>query len=193
MSYDLVDLLKNQTPGVGSGGGIVTTIYAFLKRDVKTWPARGADLVTIATAFVLNTGKYVHQIYATHQTIEPKETKLPGENKDCGGVEISLPFFHPGISEAIQSFKAKYMNEDFILAFVDANLTKTLIIGEQGNPAWIEGWDTGFGKTVADGKGTTFTFKCQQSLPMAIYTSDITALLDQSSGSTSPSPSPSGI
>jgi len=193
MSYDLVDLQKNQTPGVGSGGGIVTTIYACLKSNIKIWPARGADLVTISTPFVMELGKYWHQIYATHQTIEPKETKLAGENKDCGGVEISLPFFHPGVSEAIQSFKAKFMNEDFILAFVDANLQKTLIIGESGNPAWIEGWETGFGKTVADGKGTTFTFKCQQSLPMAIYTLDITELLDQGSGSTSPSGSPSGI
>lgn len=193
MSYDLVDLLKNQTPGVGSGGGIVTTIFAALKRDVKTWPARGADLVTIATPFIMELSKFWHQIYATHQTIEPKETKLPGENKDCGGVEISLPFFHPGISAAIQEFKAKFMNEDFVLAFHDANLNKTLVIGESGNPAWLEGWETGFGKTVADGKGTTFTFKCQQSLPMAIYTPDIFELLDQGSGSTSSSSSPSGI
>jgi len=188
MSYDLVDLLKSEIPGAGAGGGIITTIYAALKSDIKVWAVRGEDLVTMSTPFQMNLGKYFHCIYATHQTIEPKETKLAGENKDCGGVEISLQFYHPDISPGIQSFKAKFMSGDFVLAFYDANLNRTYIIGEPGNPAFIENWETGFGKTVADGKGTTFTFKCQQGLPMAIYTGDITELLEpEASGSTSPS------
>jgi hypothetical protein len=188
MSYDLVDLLKSQVPGVGAGGGLLTHILAARKSDIKTWPARGADLVTMSTPFIMELGKFWHLIYATHQTIEPKETKLPGENKDCGGVEISTTFFHPGHSPEIQSFKAMFMSEDFVFALIDSNLQLTVIIGEPGNPAWIDGWDSGFGKTVADGKGTTFTLKCQQSLPMAIYTGDITELLEsQASGSTSPS------
>lgn len=188
MSYDLVDLLKSQIPGAGAGGGLLTAIFAAKKSDIKTWPARGVDLVTMSTPFVMELGKFWHQVYATHQTIEPKETKLPGENKDCGGVEITIPFYHPGHSPEIQSFKAMFMNEDLIFAIKDTHLDLTFIIGESGNPASIDGWDSGFGKTVADGKGTTFTLKCQQSLPMAVYTPDIMELLEpEASGSTSPS------
>ena len=175
--YDLMDIDKPAIANPGAGGGINSIIYAVLKDDVETFPARDVDLVTISTDLVLSTGKYIHQIYATHQTIEPKETKLSGENKDCGGVEISLNFFHPGLGAAIQEFKAKHMNSDFYLLIKNCSTGTVYLIGEPCNPAWLDAWEASWGKTVAEGKGTTFTFKSQQSLPMAIYAGALDTLL----------------
>lgn len=189
--YDLVDILKPAIANPGAGGGLKSVVYAILVDDVKVFPSRGADLVTIASPFQLNLGKFAHMIYATNQTIQPKETKLNGDNKDSGGVEISLEFFFPGLAAAIQEFKAKHMNSDFYLLIQNCAASLTYLIGEPCNPVWIDSWESTWGKTVAEGKGTTFTFKSQQSLPMAIYSSNIEDLLDQASGSLSPSPSPS--
>jgi hypothetical protein len=185
--YDLMDILKPNIANPGAGGGIKSIVYAILVANVKVFPARGADLVTISSPFQLNLGKNAHVIYATNQTIQPKETKLNGDNKDSGGVEISLEFFHPGLSAAIQEFKAKHMNSDFYILIQNCTANLTYLIGEPCNPVWLDAWESTWGKTVKDGKGTTFTFKSEQSLPMAIYSSDIEDLLDQSSGSLSPS------
>jgi hypothetical protein len=187
--YDLVDILKPNIPNPGAGGGLKSFIFAAKVSDVEVMPARGTDLVTIANPLVMKTGKYVHLIYATNQTIQPKETKLNGDNKDAGGVEITVDFHYPGVTKEIQEFKAKFMNEEFYFFLMNCAASMTYLIGEPCNPAWIESWETTWGKTVAEGKGTTFTLKSQQSLPMAIYTSDIEDLLDQASGSTSVSPS----
>jgi hypothetical protein len=189
--YDLIDILKPNIANPGAGGGLKSIVYAVLVDDVQSFPVRGADLVTIALPFTLKAGKYAHMIYATNQTIQPKETKLNGDNKDSGGVEISLEFFHPGLSAAIQEFKAKHMNSDFYIFIQNCAASLTYLIGEPCNPVWLDAWESTWGKTVAEGKGTTFTFKSQQSLPMAIYSSNIEDLLDESSGSVSPSPSPS--
>jgi hypothetical protein len=193
--YDLVDILKSNIANPGAGGGIKSIIFAILLGDIKIFPARGADLVTITSPFELNAGKYAHQIYATGQTIQPKETKLNGDNKDSGGVEVSLEFFHPDLNSPIQEFKAKHMNSPFILLFQNYAASKTYLIGEPCNPVYMDAWESTWGKTVAEGKGTTFTFKSQQSLPMAIYSSSIEDLLEEASGSLSPSTSvsPSGI
>jgi hypothetical protein len=172
-----MDIDKPTGDNPGAGGGLGTIVFAILLDNITGFPARGADLVTMTTDFALATGTYIHQIYATHQTIEPKETKLNGENKDCGGVEISLSFFHPGLAVAIQEFKAKHMSSDFILLIKNANTGTVYVIGEPSNPAYMEGWDATWGKGIADGKGTTFTFKSQQSLPMGIYTGAIDTLL----------------
>lgn len=190
--YDLIDLNKPAGANPGAGGGLKSLIVAILLADIKTFPARGADLVTIANPIVLENGKYAHLIYATNQTIEPKETKLSGDNKDSGGVEISISSFFPGLDAPVQEFKAKHMNSDFILLLVNCAANKTYLIGEECNPVWLDAWESTWGKTVAEGKGTTFTFKSQQSLPMAIYSSSYVDLLDdETSGSLSPSPSPS--
>lgn len=192
MSYPLVDLSKPAGANPGAGGGLKSMIIAILLEDIKTMPARGADLVTMANPIVLNLGKYAHLIYATNQTIEPKETKLAGDNKDSGGVEITVSSFFPGIDAPVQEFKAKHMNSDFILLLVNCTANKTYLIGEECNPVWLDAWETTWGKTVAEGKGTTFTFKSQQSLPMAIYSSSYVDLLeDEGSGSLSGSGSPS--
>lgn len=176
--YALFNVDKPTGANPGAGGGLKTVVYAALLSDIATFGARGEDLVTIATNFVMEAGKFIHQIYATDKTIEPKETKLAGENKDCGGVEISLNFFHPGLIAKIQEFKAKHMNEDFILFIRDFTNDVIYVIGEPGNPAWMEGFETTWGKTIAEGKGTSFTFKSQQSLPMAIYTGEFDTLVD---------------
>jgi len=177
MSYELVDVTKPAGDNPGAGGGLKTVVYIAALSDILTFPARDVDLASITTPFVFASTKSLHTLYATDKTIEPKETKLAGENKDCGGVEITLSFFHPGLSPEIQSFKAQQMNGDFILIIRDFVNDTSYVIGEEGNPAWLENWEAAWGKTIAEGKGSTFTFKAQQSLPMAVYIPDPEDLL----------------
>ncbi len=177
MSYDLSDVQKPATANPGAGGGIKSIIYAVLEEDVVTLPARGADLVTIAGDIVLKADKYIHQIYATEKTIEPVEKKLKGSNRDSGGFEISLKFFHPGVEAAIQEFKAKHSNSSFYVIIKNCAASKKYLIGDVCNTVWVDDFETKFGKDLTEDKGTNFTFLCQQPLPMAIYAGKLDELL----------------
>ena len=182
MSYDMMCVLKPDGANPGAGGSLKNVIYAVLLDDITTFPARDADLVTQTTPLVIAAGKYVHELYATDKTIEISEKKLSGDNKDAGGVEISVKFFHPGLEAKIQEFKAKHMNSDLIIFVRNCAADRTYMIGESCNPVSLEDWEAQWGKSVEEGKGTTFTLMSKQSLPMAIYAADITTLL-QTSGS----------
>jgi hypothetical protein len=39
----------------------------------------------------------MHSFYMTQGTIKPSQKKLKGSNQDCGGYEIGLEGFYPGI------------------------------------------------------------------------------------------------
>lgn len=184
--YDLMSINKPTGKNPGAGGGLKSVVYALLVDDIDTWPDRETDLVTILTDVTLKAGKYIHEIYATSQTIEPVEKKLAGENKDSGGVQIDVKFFHPGLDAAIQEFKAKHSTSEFILFIRNCAEDKIYVIGEPCNPAWMEEWEATWGKSVEEGKGSTFTFVSKQSLPMAIYAgTGFDALIYEASGSTS--------
>lgn len=182
MAYDLTDISKPTGTNPGAGGGIKSIIYAVLEDDLvmASFPSRGDDLVTITGDLVLSSGKYIHQIYATEKTIEPIERKLQGENRDSGGVEVSLSFFHPGLQKAIQEFKAKHMNSSFFILLKNCANDTVYLIGEPCNTVWMDEYESKWGKTIDEGKGTTFTFMSQQSLPVAIYEGALDTLLEAS-------------
>ncbi len=60
--------------------------------------------VTIADDIQLLTGKFMHSFYMTQGTIKPSQKKLKGSNQDCGGYEIGLEGFYPGIEKAEQKW-----------------------------------------------------------------------------------------
>lgn len=186
-TYALNDLEKPAGAMPGTGGGIRSIIYAVLEDDlnISVFPSRAADLVTIAADLPLKPGKYIRRIYATEKTIIPEEKKLKGPNRDSGGYEISLAFFHPGVTAAIQEFKAKHSNSNFflIIKVYQNNAFTNYLIGEPYNTVWMDDYSTKFGKDQTEAKGTDFTFLCYQGLPMAIYTGATDALTDNSSSS----------
>jgi hypothetical protein len=169
--YDLTDIDKSSVPNPGAGGGIKSVIYAILEDDVDidSFPSRGDDLVTITADIPLKAGKYIHQIYATEDTIEPLEKLLQGPNRDANSFEITLNFFHPDLAKAIQEFKAKHISSRFFLLFKLCVLDRVYLIGEPCNTAYITLSDATLGKNSKEGRGTNFTFVAQQSLPMAFY------------------------
>lgn len=185
MAYDMFDIDKPAGSWPGAGGGIKSVVYAALEDDlvIASWPSRAADQATISSDIVLKAGKYLHQIYATEDTIEPNEKKLKGPNRDSGGFEVTLKFFHPGVEAAIQEFKAKHANSNFILLIKNCGENKVYLIGEPCNTAWLEDFETKWGKDVDEGKGTDFTFMCKQPKPVAIYSGALDTLLEPDSGS----------
>ena len=48
-------------------------------------------------------------------------------------------------------------------------MKKRYLIGDPGNLVHIEDIDTTWGEEIDKDKGSKFTFKCQQSAPMAFY------------------------
>ena len=187
MSYELTDIEKPALAKPGAGGGIKSILYLVKEDDVvlANFPARAADLVTIAGNIPLKAGKYIHRLYETDKTIEVVEKKLKGPNRDAGGVEISIKGFHPGVEAAIQEFKAKHSDGSFFM-FIKVHVSsgwKTYLIGEPYNTVSLDDYETKFGKDASEGKGTDLTFLCQQTLPMAIYSGQLDELTDQSSGS----------
>lgn len=186
-TYALTDLEKPAGAMPGTGGGIRSIIYAALEDDidVANFPARSADMVTITGNLPFKAGKYLHRIYATEKTIEPIEKKLKGPNRDSGGYEISLKYFHPAVSAAVQEFKAKHSNSNFflIIKVYQNGAFSNYLIGEPYNTAWMDDYETKFGKDQTEAKGTDFTFLCYQSLPMAIYSGQTDTLTDNSSAS----------
>jgi len=186
MSYDLTDILKPAGTNPGAGGGIKSIIFAILASDVLSLPDRGEDLVTMTGDISMKTGKYIHQIYATPKTIEQVCKKLKGENRDSGGFEISVPFFHPGLEAAILEFQAKHSNSDFYILIKNCPAKKVYLVGEECNSVWMDDFESKWGKDIGDGKGTTFTFLSHQSLPLAIYQGELDGLLvpdEEDSGS----------
>lgn len=186
-TFALTDLEKPAGAMPGTGGGIRSIIYAALEDDIDltNFPSRGSDMITISSNLPLKPNKYLHRIYATEKTIEPIEKKLKGPNRDSGGYEISLKFFHPTVLAAIQEFKAKHSNDNFfiIIKVYQNGAFTNYLIGEPYNTAWLDDYETKFGKDQTEAKGTDFTFLCYQSLPIAIYTGATDALTDNNSSS----------
>lgn len=186
-TFALTDLEKPAGAMPGTGGGIRSIIYAALEDDIEiaNFPSRQTDKVTILTDLPFKANKYLHRIYGTEKTIEPIEKKLKGPNRDSGGYEISLKYFHPAVSVAVQEFKAKHSNSNFflILKVYQNGAFTNYLIGEPYNTAWMDDYETKFGKDQTEAKGTDFTFLCYQGLPMAIYQGATDALTDNQSSS----------
>lgn len=170
----LFDLAKPAGETVGSGGGIKSEIILIHETDVdfSQFPVRGtaSDLSTIAGDIVLKNGKFMHRFYMTQGTIKPSEKKLKGSNQDCGGWEITLEGFYPGIEKAVQNWKAQFgISFKGLIIIQNCASAKRYLIGEPCNLVHIEDIDTTWGEEVDKEKGSKFTFKCKQSMPMGIY------------------------
>lgn len=176
LATSLFDLARPDGNNVGAGGGVDTEIILInaIDVDLSTFPARLEDGVTISTNIPMKAGKYMHRFYMTTGTIEPIEKKLKGENKDCGGFEVGVKGFFPGLAQAVQKWKANFGFgfEGFVIIQNCATSTKYLL-GEPCNLVSVDDMEAIWGASVDKGKGTNFIFKGTQSAPMAIYSGEL--------------------
>ena len=172
MPVSLFDLAKPSVRNPGGGGGIKSEIILILESDIDwaTFPDRDADGVTITPDIPLKTGKFMHSFYMTQGTIKPSQKKLKGSNQDCGGFEIGLEGFYPGIEKAVQKWIQNF-GIDFkgIVIIQNGTNNRNYLIGEKDNLAHIEAIDTTWGEEIDKDKGHKFSFLCKQGSPMAFY------------------------
>ena len=118
----------------------------------------------------MKTGKFMHRFYMTQGTIKPSEKILKGSNQDCGGWQVSLEGFYPGIEKAVQAWKAQFgISFKGLIIVQNCSEGKKYLIGEACNLAHIDNIDTTWGEEVDKEKGSKFTFISKQGNPMAIY------------------------
>ncbi len=112
----------------------------------------------------------MHSFYMTQGTIKPSQKKLKGSNQDCGGFEIGLEGFYPGIEKAVQKWIQNF-GIDFkgIVIIQNCASNKRYLIGEPCNLVHLETIDTTWGEEIDKDKGHKFGFLCKQSSPMAFY------------------------
>jgi hypothetical protein len=171
LNATLFDLARPEGDSVGGGGGIKSSIILIQGADIEwdAYPSR-TDGSVITEDIPLKAGKYMHRFYMTQGTIKPSEKKLKGENKDCGGFEIGLAGFFPGIGKAVQKWKANFgISFEGIILIENCATGTVYLIGEPCNLAQIDTMDTSWGEDVSKKKGTDFAFLSKQSTPMAFY------------------------
>lgn len=170
--FILFDLAKPAGDNAGGGGGIKSEIILVQERDIDwtLFPARAEDGVTIIGDITMKTDCFMHRFYMTQGTIKPNQKKLKGTNQDCGGFEITLEGFYPGIEQAVQKWIAQFgIGFKGILIIQNCASAKRYLIGEPCNLVHIEDIETTWGEEIDKDKGSKFTFKCKQSTPMAFY------------------------
>ena len=172
MSITLLDLAKPTERNAGGGGGIKSEIILIQEADIDwtTFPERHPDGVTIGDNILMLAGKFMHSFYMTQGTIKPSQKKLKGSNQDCGGFEIGLEGFYPGIEKAVQQWIASF-GIDFkgLVIIQNCASQKRYLIGEPCNLVHIENIDTSWGEEIDKDKGHKFGFLCKQGSPMAFY------------------------
>jgi hypothetical protein len=173
----LFDLARPDGDAVGGGGGIKSEIILIQGCDIDwdNWPAMESDGITLKSDIPLKASKYMHRFYMTQGTIKPTEKKLKAANKDCGGFEIGLAGFFPGIGKAVQKWKSQFgIAFEGIVLIQNCASNVVFLIGEPCNLAHIDTLDTAWGEDISKEKGTTFTFLSQQSKPLCFYEGTIT-------------------
>lgn len=175
-SVTLFDLARPAGNNVGAGGGLDNEIILINAADVDLtqFPARGEDGVTITGNIVMKANKYMHRFYMTQGTIEPSMKKVKGENKDCGGYEISLSGFYPGMEAAILKWIEAFgfAFEGYVI-IQNCSQNKKYLIGEPCNLVSVEDIETKWGAEVDKAKGSNFKFLTKQSHVMANYEGNI--------------------
>lgn len=172
LNTTLFDLAKPSGDNVGAGGGISSEIILIQSSDIdwSEWPDYGTDGVTITDDIPLKADKYMHRFYMTQGTIKPSEKRLKGANKDCGGYEIGLEGFYPGIGKAVQKWKAQFgISFEGIILIKNCAADTVYLIGEPCNLAHIDSFETSWGEDISKEKGSKFTFVAQQSRPLCFY------------------------
>jgi len=185
MGISLFDLAKPVEKNPATGGGINSQIILIQESDINwsQFPARDVvDGVTITQNIPLKAGKYFHRLYLTQGTIKPAQKKLKGSNQDCGGYQITLEGFYPGLGKAIQKWITNF-GVDFKGLVIIQNCSAGIkyLVGEACNLVTIESIDSTWGEEVDKEKGSKIIFTCKQSVPMAFYEGAIT--FDPSSAS----------
>ena len=172
MSVELFNLLKPTEKNAGGGGGIKSEIILIHEADIDwdLFPERDPDGVTISDSIFLLAGKFMYSFYMTQGTIKPSQKKLKGSNQDCGGYEIALEGFYPGIEKAVQQWIANF-GIDFkgLVIIQNCASAKRYLIGEPCNLVHLETIDTAWGEEIDKDKGSKFGFLCKQGSPMAFY------------------------
>ena len=173
----LFDLARPTGSNPGAGGGLDSEIILINSEDIdwSTFPARGADGVTLSADIPLKAGKYMHRFYMTPDVIEPYFKKIKGGNKDSGGYEVGVKGFYPGMELAvlkwIQNFG--YQFDGIVIIQNCANNTK-YYIGEPCNLVYCDNIESVWGSTVDKEKGNNFTFMSKQKNSLGIYSGAIT-------------------
>ncbi|MNE43121.1 hypothetical protein D3C80_1372810 [compost metagenome] len=178
MSLTAKDILWPQ--GRLNPGGIGQHILYAFEEDILTWPTglnpdtetatSYNDLVTIATPFIMKTGK---QFFKLHCTLEEGEVKFTQVGpRDSKSFENSVEISFPGNEAEFLGFIAAAANRK-IVALVPEMNGKTRIIGHQLFPAQIESVEGTSGKKVADGRSTKVVIKSAAGTPAPIYTAAI--------------------
>jgi hypothetical protein len=177
MEIELFDLFKPSVRKAGGGGGIKSELILIREEDIDwaTFPERDVDGVTITTDIPLKVGKFMHSFYMTQGTIKPSQKKLKGSNQDCGGYEIGLEGFYPGIEKSVQKWIQNF-GIDFkgIVIIQNCASSRRYLIGEPCNLVHLEIIDTTWGEEIDKDKGHKFGFLCKQSSPMAFDEGDLT-------------------
>ena len=172
----LFDIARPTGSNPGAGGGVDSEIILIHSDDINwdTYPAAGADGVTISTNIPLKAGKYMHRFYMTPDVIEPYMKKIKGGNKDSGGYEVGVKGFFPGIGASVLKWIANfgYQFEGIVIIQNCADGVK-YIIGEKCNHVYCDDIQSKWGSTVEKEKGNDFDFKSKQKNPIGIYTGAI--------------------
>ncbi|MFH1297441.1 MAG: hypothetical protein ABIJ04_09240, partial [Bacteroidota bacterium] len=156
-SFILFDLAKPAGDNAGGGGGIKSEIILIQESDIDwaLFPARDVDGVTITDDITLKTDRFMQRFYMTQGTIKPNQKKLKGSNQDCGGYEISLEGFYPGIEKAVQKWIAQFgIGFKGIVIIPNCASSKRYLIGEPCNLVHIEDIDTTWGEEIDKDKGS---------------------------------------
>ncbi|MCX6279229.1 MAG: hypothetical protein NT004_14200 [Bacteroidetes bacterium] len=118
----------------------------------------------------MNTGKFMHSFYMTQGRIKQSQKKLKGSNLDCGGYEIGLEGFYPGIKKAVQKWIQNF-GIDFkgIVIIQNCASNKRYLIGELCNLLRTETIETTWGEEIDKDKGHKSGFLRKQGSLMAFY------------------------
>lgn len=171
LNVTLFDLAKPTGTNPGAGGGIKSSIILINGDDIDwdNFPSR-TDGSIITANIPLKAGRFMHRFYMTQETIIPSQKLLVGGNKDCGGYEISLAGFFPGIGKAVQKWIANFgVGFQGLIIIENCSTGTNFLIGEPCNMVYISALDTVWGTDISKPKGTTFTFLAKQAVPMAFY------------------------
>jgi hypothetical protein len=177
LNVSLFDLAAPSTGNAGAGGGIDSEIILIPDENIDwpNFPSRTVNGSTIGTTIPLKAGKYMHRFYATQGTIKPTQKKVNGANKDCGGFEVGVECFHPGLNAEIigwlDSFSFPFKGLIIIQNCADS---KKYLFGEACNLMYLKDTDTQWGEEVDKEKGNKLVFSGKQSRPFAIYTGSLT-------------------
>jgi hypothetical protein len=172
LSVSLLDLVRPTGDNPGGGGGIDSEIILINADDIDmaNFPARSTLGGKITGNIPMKAGKYMHRFYATDKTIKPSQKKLKGSNVDCGGYEVGVETFHPGLEEAILNWidSFGFSFRGFVI-LQNCTGSKKYLLGEPCNLINVDDLESMWGSAVNEDKGTKVIFKGQQSRPIALY------------------------